>query len=63
MMTKTEAVLDLEKEPCGEDMPRTFANSDNERQTALMLDPDVWREMGSPDQITLTIEPGDRLNG
>lgn len=26
------------------------------------LSPEDWDDMGSPDQITVTIEPGDRLN-
>lgn len=28
----------------------------------LSLPLDTWRDMGSPDVLTVTIEPGDRLN-
>lgn len=29
---------------------------------AVSVDVEVWRDMGEPDVITVTIEPGDRLN-
>lgn len=32
------------------------------RLTRVTLDPDVFDDMGQPDTITVTIEPGDRLN-
>jgi hypothetical protein len=32
------------------------------RQTLFGLDVDLYGEMGEPETITLTIEPGDRLN-
>lgn len=32
------------------------------RRTMLVIDPDVWVELGVPDTVTLTIEPGDLLN-
>lgn len=32
------------------------------RSTELHLDGEIWREMGSPNTITLSIEPGDLLN-
>lgn len=28
----------------------------------MFLDGDVWKDLGSPDAITVTIEPGDLLN-
>lgn len=30
--------------------------------TLLILDKGVWKDMGLPDQLTVTVEPGDRLN-
>lgn len=30
--------------------------------TGLRLDYDAWQEMGGPTVITVTVEPGDRLN-
>lgn len=28
----------------------------------VLLEPDEWDDMGQPTEITITIEPGDRLN-
>jgi hypothetical protein len=28
----------------------------------LALDQDVWEDMGRPNEITVTVRPGDRLN-
>jgi len=33
------------------------------RRYELKMDKDVWEDMDNPDTITLTIEPGDKLNG
>lgn len=33
-----------------------------ESRRRLLIPAEVWREMGAPDTITLTVEPGDRLN-
>jgi hypothetical protein len=47
----------------GEDI--TFArmlDEPDEAQRTVCLDADTWRDLGSPDVITVTIEPGDRLN-
>lgn len=30
---------------------------------SLVIDRDTWDEMGSPDSVTITVEPGDQLNG
>lgn len=30
--------------------------------TLLILDKGVWKDMGLPDQLTVTVEPRDRLN-
>jgi hypothetical protein len=32
------------------------------RSHLVFIDPAVWRDMGEPSVITVTIEPGDRLN-
>lgn len=37
-------------------------DEDDVRQTQVFLDKDVWDDMGSPETVTLTIEPGDNLN-
>lgn len=31
-------------------------------QKAIMVGDNVWEEMGKPDTITLTVQPGDHLN-
>lgn len=33
-----------------------------ERGHHLHIDKEVWTDMGLPDTVTLTIEPGDKLN-
>lgn len=32
------------------------------RAHKLYLDREVWRDMGRPGQVTVTVEPGDKLN-
>lgn len=32
------------------------------RMTRIEVDRDVWNDMGQPETITVTIEPGDLLN-
>lgn len=39
------------------------AFKDEDGKVYVDLDNDVWFEMGEPDEITVTIEPGDTLNG
>lgn len=41
-----------------------FPDSDDERVRMhhVAVDAEVWRDMGEPDVVTVTIEPGDRLN-
>lgn len=36
-------------------------NPENARSVAFPVS--VWEDMGSPDVVTLTVEPGDLLNG
>lgn len=31
--------------------------------TEVILGRDAWEEMGKPDEVTVTVEPGDKLNG
>jgi hypothetical protein len=31
-------------------------------KTSFQMSADDWRDMGEPKELTLTIEPGDRLN-
>lgn len=58
-LTKTQVVLEqVNDDPddttmlfCGEDTPNT-----------VIIGRDVWEDMGEPEKITVTIEPGDLLN-
>lgn len=43
------------KQPFDEDMPHACRDT-------MKLSPDVWREMGEPEAVTLTVEVGDTLN-
>lgn len=41
-----------------------FDNGDiGSARMSLRVPKDVWEDMGAPATITVTIEPGDRLNG
>jgi hypothetical protein len=40
---------------------RTYVHDDG-RFHHVRLDEDVWQDMGRPDTVTVTIEPGDQLN-
>lgn len=60
-LTKTVTVLDFIGVDA-EGMPIYCALGDETRSHAVAVDPDVWEDMGRPDAITVTIEPGDLLN-
>lgn len=36
--------------------------TDDGNRRTLSMEYDAWEDMGRPDTITLTVEPGDRLN-
>ena len=56
-LTKTEMVMNLVYEgACVEFVP------EGPSHTRVALPKYVWRDMGSPREITVTVEPGDRLN-
>lgn len=65
MTTKKQQVL-LKRDPVSEHAIRVFfSNSDVSawpNQLSIFISRLEWHEMGSPDEITVTIEPGDRLN-
>lgn len=58
MLLKHEALLDLDGDVTGKRVCFSWC----EDADFVMLDIDVWLDMGRPKQITVTIEPGDRLN-
>ena len=62
MLVKTARVYDLEFTG-GEGIQFVQRNDDTgEIDTLSIIEKDTWLDMGAPYQITLTIEPGDRLN-
>lgn len=62
-LTKTRTVLVADGR---ESLPPRFVQEQepgtNARLTEVALDTNVWRDMGSPTEITVTVEPGDLLN-
>ncbi len=58
MLTKTVTVLDMVEET-----PVYVVMDEEGREHKLTVDRVVWMELGYPSQITVTIEPGDVLNG
>lgn len=67
MLTKSERVLTRVKSPLvdPDDVFYAQADEDNpgEYVFAVAMRGAVAEHMGSPDVITVTVEPGDRLNG
>lgn len=66
MMTKTRCIMKREfsSELDGR-ITHTFRmryEDTNVIQRTVELDAEDWEEMGRPETITVTIEPGDRLN-
>lgn len=64
-LVKTRFVVDLLHEDFEECV--TFGSEhdpdDPNRHRIITLDSKVWDELGRPNQITITLEPGDLLNG
>lgn len=64
-LTKTEVVLELVDE--GDRLHITFGSgaddgTDPEEVFTLDMPVEVWSDMDRPVRVTVTIEPGDRLN-
>lgn len=62
-LLKTQTVLTLDdadaEMPCFSTTPD---EGDATRETMVLLDREVWEEMEKPGTITVTVEPGDKLN-
>jgi hypothetical protein len=41
----------------------TFSYGDEADPDFFLMDADKWLDMGKPETITITVEPGDLLNG
>ena len=59
MLTKTEQLLDLDTGFERTHVVRFIGETSRTRVTIITED---WKEMGRPKQISITIEPGDKLN-
>lgn len=60
MLTKQSLVLDF---VWLVDDKATFSYDDGGNMVFWAVDGQAWADMGQPRKITVTIEPGDRLNG
>jgi hypothetical protein len=59
MLTKTRSILSRTRIVNG----RVFFAQDEEPFTALVsLSEEAWDDMGRPETITVSVEPGDHLN-
>jgi hypothetical protein len=64
MLTKTERIYTHEPQRFGP--LERFAQRDEDTQdllSSVWVNKQTFDDLGQPDQITVTIEPGDRLNG
>ncbi len=59
-LTRTETVMYLDPHLYGYFF--TNHNDDGDFERCVEISKQDWTDMGSPDVITVTIEPGDRLN-
>lgn len=62
MLTATTSILRKVQEDGGTVTFMTPVDTEGDRITLVILDRDVWVELGEPDEITVTTQPGDRLN-
>lgn len=64
MLIKSSTVLDNKTEYYDDEVV-TFYNKDDDTgmvNKIFTMPKDFWEELGSPEVVTITIEPGDKLN-
>jgi len=65
-ITKTRQVLSFQPNPRGKEGRRvTYSRQPDDNSdvpTQVKIDVCTWDELGCPEDITITIEPGDLLN-
>lgn len=62
IMSRTRRILDLTA--TGSDETVAFSQADDDSNvvtTYLTVERSTWADLGSPTQVTITIEPGDNL--
>lgn len=65
MLSKSRSVLTLASQPDASALHALYEQRDEEgalSQCSLLIATEVYQDMGEPDQVTITIEPGDLLN-
>lgn len=63
-LIKTQRVLEMQAVETP-DEPVTFVQYEDDHgflTTAVTISATTWRDMGCPDKLTVTLEPGDLLN-
>lgn len=58
-LTGARHVLRLDQERAGNPPGGLFFVGDS-HPTAVELQPEMWRDLGNPEELTVTIQPGDR---
>lgn len=63
-LTSTRSILHLDGPAVGMEGVRfaRIVDEPDEPQRHVSIDADLWDELGKPETITVTIEPGDLLN-
>jgi hypothetical protein len=62
-LSKTTSVLtQVESDSTWVSFERERDEPSDLTQREVVIDYETWRDMGTPEAITVTIEPGDRLN-
>jgi hypothetical protein len=62
MLTKTRSVLTLSAVTSGHVQFAQWNEEDGGLLRLVQIEKDDWHELGEPHQVTLSIEPCDRLN-
>ena len=65
MSALSQSITLLERyEPAGLDSGcEVFCSRDSTVVTSVWINRGDWEDMGSPNEVTVTVQPGDRLNG
>lgn len=68
ILLRKRVVLDFEGVNSYEEIHTAYfgtpvVDDDEVPEMSLFISEDDWREMGKPEQLTVTVEPGDKLDG
>ena len=62
MLTKTQTVMEFDLVDSGHVYFSSKDDDTSDRLRGFNMEENDWNDMGSPLEITVTVEPGDRLN-